>query len=187
MDIGAMADAVLLDQYGRQEASLEDERQELGFETMMELSPIVFYVSALEEDGTDEILEHLVSLATPCRTWPLQPGQSTDMTPLEHVQELIREKIYRCLHQELPHSVVQVNRMFRKVPQGMIIHQDLVVFTKSHHKLVLGSGGRTLQRIQDSAAKDLQKLFDCDVVLRLHVKLNKSKQRRSPEEFVEYS
>lgn len=178
MEIGAMADEVLLDQRG-----VEGENEELDFKAAMELSPIVFYVSALEEDGTDEILEYLVSLATTCRTWPVKPGESTNLTPLEQVEEMIREKIYRCLHQELPHSIVQVNRMFRKVPQGIILHQDLIVFSKSHQRLVLGSGGKTLQRIQDSAMRDLQKLFKCDVVLRLHIKLNKSKQRRSPEDF----
>jgi GTP-binding protein Era len=182
MDIGSMADAILLDQY-RQKDAEDEESDELDFETMMELAPIVFYVSALEESGTEEIVEHLLSLGTPCRTWAVAEGQSTNMTDEEHVQEMIREKIYRCLHQELPHSVQQVNRLFRKVPQGMVIHQDLVVFTKSHHKLVLGSGGRTLQRIQDSAARDLGKLFECDVMLRLHVKLSKSKQKRSPEDY----
>lgn len=83
----------------------------------------------------------------------------------------------------VPHSVLQVNRLFRKTEKRVIIHQDLVVFTKSHQKLVAGSGGRTLQRIQDSAAMDLKQLFGCDVSLRLHVKLNKSKQRRTAEDY----
>lgn len=69
--------------------------------------------------------------------------------------------------------------MFHKVNKGVVIQQDLVVFTKSHQKLVLGSGGKTLKRIQETATKDLKDLFGCDVSLRLHVKLNKSKQRRS--------
>ena len=73
--------------------------------------------------------------------------------------------------------------MFRRVKEGVIIHQDLVVFTKSHQKLVLGSGGRTLKRIQDTATEDLKDLLQCDVSLRLHVKLNKSKQRRNVEDF----
>jgi GTP-binding protein Era len=181
MEIGAMADACLLDHYGGKEAGNEG----LDFETVVELSPIVFYVSALEEDGTEEMLEHLVDLATPCRTWAVEAGQTTNMTSLEHVQELIREKIYRCLHKEVPHSVQQVNRMFRKVPEGLVIHQDLVVFTKSHQRLVLGSGGHTLRRIQVSAARDLGKIFDCDVVLRLHVKFSTSKNRRGAEEYVQ--
>lgn len=181
MDIGAMADDCIVQKYGNGET--EEGGVGVDFDTMMKVSPIVFYVSALKEDGTEEILDHLLEQATPCEQWAVEPGQGTNMTTLEHVEELIREKIYRCLHQELPHSIFQVNRLFRKLPQGVLIHQDLVVFSKSHQKLVLGSGGRTLQRIQDSAARDLQKLFRSDVVLRLHVKLNKSKQRRSAEEY----
>jgi GTP-binding protein Era len=171
MEIGAMADACLEDQFQKHNKTLE-------FDTKMQLSPITFYVSALKEDGTDEILEHLLSFATPCSTWAIPPGQSTNMTPLEQVQEVIREKIYRSCHREVPHNVQQVNRMFQKVKQGLVIHQDLVVFTKSHQKLVQGTGGRTLQRIEDSAQLQLQKTFGCNVALQLHVKLSKSKNRR---------
>jgi GTP-binding protein Era len=171
MDIGSMADLCLEDQFKKRNKILD-------VRSKLEISPIVFYVSALKEDGTEDILEHLVSLATPCTSWPIEPGKSTNLTPLEQVQEIIREKVYRSCHKEVPHSVQQVNRLFRKVPRGLVIHQDLVVFTKSHQKLVLGSSGMTLQRIQDSARKDLQKAFGCDVALQLHVKLSKSKHKR---------
>ncbi|MGK3733377.1 MAG: GTP-binding protein Era [Bacillariaceae sp.] len=164
MDIGAIADTCLEDQFTKH-------GKKLDFEAMLEYAPIVFYVSALKEDGTDDILDHLVNLATPCKEWAVQSGQSTNMTELEQIQEIIREKIYRTCHREVPHSVQQINRMFRKIPKkGVVIHQDLVVFTKSHQKLVLGAGGRTLERIRESAQTDLQKMFKCDVSLHLHVK-----------------
>lgn len=168
MDVGGMADLCLQDQFQKYNRTL-------SFDARLELSPIVFYVSALKEEGTDDIVDHLVSLATSCRSWAVSPGQSTTLTPLEQVQEIIREKIYRTCHREVPHSVRQMNRMFRKVKQGLVIHQDLVVFTKSHQRLVQGTGGRTLQRIQESARRDLEKAFGCTVALQLHVKLNKSK------------
>ena len=172
MDVGSMADVCLEDQFRKQD-------KELDFEAKLEHSPIVFYVSALKEDGTDEIMEHLLNLATPCKEWAVEPGKSTNMTTLEQVQEIIREKIYRSCHREVPHAVQQVNRIFRRIPnKGVVIHQDLVVFTKSHQKLVLGTGGRTLERMQESARRDLQKMFGCDVALQLHVKFSKSKQRR---------
>jgi GTP-binding protein Era len=179
MDIGAMADVCLEDQ-------LEKYNKPLTFETKLQLSPIVFYVSALREDGVDDIVDHLVSLATPCQTWAVPPDQSTNLTPIEQVQEIIREKIYRSTHREVPHSIQQVNRLFRKVQKGLIIHQDLVVFTKSHQRLVQGRGGMTLQRIQDAAQRDLAKAFGCNVGLQLHVKLSKSKNRQlqSDEEFI---
>mmetsp|Transcript_4095 Transcript_4095/g.9206 ORF Transcript_4095/g.9206 Transcript_4095/m.9206 type:complete len:191 (-) Transcript_4095:146-718(-) len=173
MDIGSMADVCLGNQF-------QKHGKEFDFDAQLEYSPIVFYVSALKEDGTDDLMEHLLDLATPCQEWPVKPGRATNMTTLEQVQEVIREKIYRSTHREVPHAVQQVNRIFRRIPnKGVVIHQDLVVFTKSHQKLVLGSGGgRTLKRIQESSQKTLQTMFGCDVTLQLHVKFSKSKQRR---------
>jgi GTPase len=176
MDIGGMADLCLEDQFQKHFNKAMD------FDRKLQLSPIVFYVSALKEDGTDDILDHLVTLATPCRSWAVPPEQSTTLTPLEQVQEIIREKIYRCCHREVPHSVQQTNRLFRQLQQGLVIHQDLVVFSKSHQQLVQGTGRRTLQRIQDSAQRDLQKAFGCSVTLQLHVKLSKSKNRRDHDQ-----
>jgi GTP-binding protein Era len=181
MEVGAIADECLQYQYRGQE-SKEDLEKELDFETLMKLAP-VFYVSALDKDGTDDLMNHLVELTTPCKSWALEPGQVTSLSDEERVQELIREKIYRCLHREVPHSVQQINRMFRRVPEGLIIHQDLVVFTKSHQKLVMGSGGRTLERIQDTAVRDLKEMFGCNVVLRLHVTLKKSKSLQDMERY----
>ena len=68
--------------------------------------------------------------------------------------------------------------MFRRVKEGVIIYQDLVVFSRSHQRLLHGSGGRTLQRIEETAVRDLKTLLECDVSLKLHVKLNTSKQNK---------
>jgi len=171
-DVGSMADLCLEDQFQKHGKILD-------FEAQLAHSPIVFYVSALKEIGTEDIMDHLLNLATPCKEWTVEPGRATNMTTLEQVQEIIREKIYRSCHREVPHAVQQVNRIYRRIPnKGVVIHQDLVVFTKSHQKLVLGSSGRTLKRIEESARKDLRKMFGCDVALQLHVKFSKSKQRR---------
>jgi GTP-binding protein Era len=171
-EVGSMADLCLEDHF-------RNRGKVLDFEAQLEHSPIVFYVSALKEIGTDDIMDHLLNLATPCREWAVEPGRATNMTTLEQVQEIIREKIYRSCHREVPHAVQQVNRIYQRIPnKGVVIHQDLVVFTKSHQKLVLGSSGRTLKRIEESARKDLRKMFGCDVALQLHVKFSRSKQRR---------
>ena len=176
-DIGSMADLCLEDQF-------QKHGKKLDFEAQLQHSPIVFYVSALKQIGTDDVLDHLLQLATPCKEWAVEPGRATNMSTLEQVQEIIREKIYRSCHREVPHAVQQVNRMLRRIPgKGVVVHQDLVVFTKSHQKLVLGSSGRTLKRIEESARKDLRKLFGCDVALHLHVKFSKSKQRRADGQY----
>lgn len=149
-----------------------------------EQCPPVFFISALQNDGIDGLLEHLYSYTTPTKEFVLPPDQKTAMSMAERVEEMIREKCYRCLHREVPHSITQVNRVLKKgrLKDGRIalrVDQDLIVKTKSHHKLVTGRGGMTLKRIEDTAKRDLLKMFKPDgydeVILNLHVKLDKTK------------
>jgi GTPase len=145
--------------------------------------PTFFYTSALKQEGTHDLLFFLLDLATPCDEFEIDPGSGTDMTPEERVQEIVREKIYRCLHKEVPYRIEQRNTLFRVVTnpdvngeiRGIVVHHELVVRSKSHLELVRGSGGRTLERIRESAQRDLERMFNCKVVLQLHVKYSTSK------------
>lgn len=158
-----------------------EQQTEISPELLAEAFPPIFYVSALHNEGVDDIWKHLMNKATPCHEWVLPKGQVTQMSPVERVEEVLREKLYRCLHREVPHHVQQVNRTFQMLgdkggkDQVLRVDQDLVVRTKSHHKLVVGTGGKTLRRIQQSAKMDLERMFECPVMLHLQVKLNKSK------------
>lgn len=155
-------------------------------QVLAELFPTIFYVSALHNDGVDDIWNHLMKKATPTQEWLLPAGQVTQMSPVERVEEVLREKIYRCLHREVPHHVQQVNRTFQMISYGnsqqvLRIEQDLVVRTKSHQRLVMGKGGQTLQRIQQTAKVDLERIFECPVMLHLQVKWTKSKHSQKLE------
>ena len=146
---------------------------EWDFEKFM---PPVFFTDARRNEGVDDVLEFLLSRATPSQEWPMQPGHSTDMTAEERIEEIIREKIYRCLHKEVPYNVRQSNKLLkvRRDRQGqdtVIIQQDIRVQTKSHQELVTGS----LRRIRETAVRDLEKLFKCPVQLLLEVKLVRSR------------
>ena len=89
------------------------------------------------------------------------------------------------MHQEVPFSITQVNRVFRFIrlePSGekmaVRIDQDLIVRSKSHYNLVTGRAGMTLKRIQDTARRDLIQIMPkgcIDVILNLHVKLSRSR------------
>ena len=106
------------------------------------------------------------------------PASVTTMDYLSRVEELIREKIYRVLHREVPHKILQRNRQLELVrgeqSSVMMIHQDLLVRTKSHLKL-LHSG--QLHRIQEAALPELRLLFGCEVLLTLNAKLISRNQR----------
>jgi GTP-binding protein Era len=146
--------------------------------SMEELFPTMFYTDARKGEGTDDILNHLSKLATPCKVFAVESGESTILSPVERIEEVIREKIYRTLHREIPHQVHQVNRMLRERQGGILeIQQDIVVRTKSHHSIV---AGRNLATIQQLAQRDLQaNVFpEKKVVLYLHLKLSKAQHDR---------
>ena len=168
--------------------------EEEGFEGVHEddiekfaaVTPEFFFTAAIDKDdeGVDDVLGLLLDRATPSNEWVVDEESTTGMSPVEQVEEIIREKLYRCLHKEVPHCVQQQNRMFRLIEPDksksdkkeetiLRIHQDLVVRTKSHQRLVLGSGGKTLERIRSTALRDLEEAFDCEVDLNMNVRISK--------------
>jgi len=166
----------------------DEEGRRLELQRVVEENfPMFFYVSALKNDqGVDDLLRFLVDRALPCTSWEMEPGEVTDQTPEQRVEEVIREKIYRCLHKEVPYNIRQNNKLFQVVKEkrtgqpGVLIHQELVVTTKSHRDLVRGpNGGQTLERIRETSQRDLEKILGCKVVLQLFVKLLKTKQVRN--------
>lgn len=184
------------------ESVLKNHEDETGFdniheddiETFAAVIPQFLFTSAItaDDEGVDDVLGLLLDRATPSKMWLVDAESTSGMTPVEQVEEIIREKIYRCLHREVPHCVEQSNRMFKTIKQKkqavgsheaeredklLRIHQDLVVRTKSHQKLVLGSGGKTLERIRSTALNDLEDVFECEVDLQLNVRLTKLNQQ----------
>jgi GTP-binding protein Era len=172
MNLGIMADECLQFQANKIQQTTLDEDQ------LEERRPFFFYTSALKEDGVDDVLDALLEKATP-GSWEMEAGSSTTLTPEERVEEVIREKIYRCLHKEIPYHIKQTNRLMQTKKdgdkQGLLVHQELGVKTKSHLEIVRGSG--SLERIRETAERDLTKLFGVRVVLQLYLKLHKSRNR----------
>jgi GTPase len=153
--------------------------------------PTFYYTSALKNKGVDALLQGLVEMSTPCAAWEVEDWtQSTNMTPEERAKEMIREKVYRCLHKEVPYQIHIATRLFRvgqmrtaksaatsSPTLGLHLEYDLVVHTASHRELVNGRNGQTLEAIRHTAERDLAKMFECPVRLGLFVKLSKSKSR----------
>jgi GTPase Era involved in 16S rRNA processing len=79
----------------------------------------IFMVSALQDDGVQDMVQYLVNEAMP-GDWVDTEGNGntttvTDMSPQEHATEIIREKIYRTVHQEVPYHVYQKTCRFEYV------------------------------------------------------------------------
>jgi GTPase len=177
-EIGAIAQECLQYRPHPTDPSLPGTSEPLDEAVLAEVMPTFFYTAALKGENVDDLLNFLVQKATPTQAFEVEPGSSTNMQPEEQAEEIIREKLYRCLHREVPYQVQQQNRIFQVIKDdegklGLLIEQDLIVHSKSHQELIHGRGHQTLERIRESAEFAMRKTFGCSVQLSLHVKLIK--------------
>ena len=103
---------------------------------------------------------------------PLYPaGQVTNVSNEFWMTELIREKLFRLLGDELPYESTVVLEGFEELPGLRRIHATIVVARDAHKPIVLGSGGERIKRIAIEARADLEKMLGCRVYLELFVKV----------------
>ena len=53
-------------------------------------------------------MDHFL-LSAPTRPWDLEPTRATDRSMIDQAIEVVRECVYRRLHQELPYNIVPIH------------------------------------------------------------------------------
>eukprot|EP01091_Cochliopodium_minus_P004456 TRINITY_DN14350_c0_g1_i1.p1 TRINITY_DN14350_c0_g1~~TRINITY_DN14350_c0_g1_i1.p1 ORF type:complete len:475 (+),score=133.50 TRINITY_DN14350_c0_g1_i1:179-1426(+) len=134
-----------------------------------------FLVSALNGTNVDLLKTELLNRAVP-REWTYNKQYVTDHSTLRRVHEVVREKLYLYLHQELPYTIVQKNHGWTEAENGtLFIDQTLYVPKASQIKIVNGIKGSVLNKIREDATKDIQSILGrSDVVVRIHVACKKN-------------
>ena len=85
--------------------------------------------------------------------------------------ELVRERIFRLLGDELPYSIAVVVDAFEVEGRLRRISATIYVDKPSHKAIVIGEKGATLKRIGTEARHAMEALFDGKVHLELWVKV----------------
>ena len=130
-------------------------------------------VSALSGDGVDR-LEHEILGALPEGEALYPDDYFTDQTERTLAAELIREKVLRYTHDELPYTTAVLIEQFEEPPNpgGLTrIFASILVDHASQKPIVLGRGGEMIKRIGTDARKDLEGMLGGKVYLDLHVKV----------------
>ncbi len=133
----------------------------------------VFMVSAEKDKGLDDLLDYLaeVMLTGP---YLFDPDDLSDLPMRLMAAEVMREKLFLNLHQELPYSLTVETEQWRDRDDGSVeIRLTIYVTREGHRGIVLGKGGQTLKRIGSMARQELQDVFDRKVHLLSHVKYRK--------------
>jgi len=132
-------------------------------------------ISALTGDGVDGLLEELKSRLKPGpQFFPTE--MTTDQSESFLAAEIIREKIYFHLRNELPYSSAVIVETLEEIPEKdlLSIAARIYVETNSQKGIIIGKGGKMIKSIGKSARKDLEKRFGVHVYLDLEVKVEKN-------------
>ncbi len=138
----------------------------------------VIPMSALHGDGMDRLLAELLQvLPVGPRYYP--EDIPTDATERFLVAEIIREKVFLLTGEEIPYSTAVLIESFKEDPaKGLItIHGAIVLERESQKGIVIGKGGLKLKSIGTAARKDIERLLDQRVLLKLFVKVRKNWSR----------
>ena len=100
--------------------------------------------------------------------------QVTDRDERFFAAELLREKIFEELGQELPYRCEVVIDSFKEEGRLRRIEATILVERDSQKAIVLGTKGERLKRMATHARKDMEKLFAGRVYLGTWVKVRKS-------------
>ena len=97
--------------------------------------------------------------------------QITDQSEGFRAAELIREKLTRCLGNELPYQLsVEVERFSHN--ETLLEIDALIWVERSSQKvIVIGKHGQQLKRVGSQARADMERIFDKKVLLHLWVKV----------------
>lgn len=135
----------------------------------------IFPASALRKDGLPE-LKQLIAGQLPVAE-AQYPEDQLSTAPIRFMAaEIIREKLFLQLRQEVPYSVaVDIERWEEDVQQGQtVIYATIYVARSSHKAMVIGRSGATIKEIGTLARKEIRDLVGGKVHLELWVKVREN-------------
>jgi len=102
--------------------------------------------------------------------------QTTDQPRHLVVAEIIREKVFELVHQEVPYAVaVQVDEMEERPGTALVdIQATIYVERDSQKGIIIGEGGRMLKRIGQQARQEIEGVLGTRVYLGLWVKVHRA-------------
>ncbi|CAM5202788.1 GTPase Era OS=Castellaniella defragrans OX=75697 GN=era PE=3 SV=1 [Castellaniella defragrans] len=87
--------------------------------------------------------------------------------------ELVREKIFRLVGDELPYACTVVIEQWEENETGARVAACVIVERESHRPILLGTGGQHMKRIATEARQDMVKLLGKPVHLDVYIKVRK--------------
>lgn len=145
---------------------IEESTKKMGF---VEIVPL----SAKTGENIDK-LEMVLARYIPEQSALYPVEQLTDRSDRFLAAELLREKVFRNISQEVPYAVTAVIDKFEADDNG-VLHIDAIIWVEKagQKAIIIGKHGRQLKTIGSQARQEMEKLFHRKVFLQLWVKVQK--------------
>ena len=143
-------------------------------------------ISARTGENVDDLLATLKRML-PVSPALMSPDEYTDQTERMIAEEIVREKIFLKMRQEIPFSTaVKVEKFEDDVERKLKrIAATVVVDRESHKGMLIGAGGRTLKEIGTAARIELEEILGARVFIEIVVKVDRD-WTRDPRKLAEF-
>ena len=133
----------------------------------------IFMVSAETGNGIGDLKDWLAE-RMPKSPYLFDPDDLSDMPMRLLAAEILREKLFLNLHQELPYQLtVETDSWDEREDGSAEVHLSIFVAREGHRGIILGKNGQSIRRIGTAARKELEAALDRRVHLFSHVKYRK--------------
>lgn len=133
----------------------------------------IFPVSALKSEGMPALLA-AVKKALPEGEAQFPEDQLSTLPMRFMTAEIIREKLFLSLRQELPYSTAVDIEAWEEEAERVTIHAVIYVGRSSHKSIVIGHAGRNIKQVGQTARKEIMELLGRKVLLELWVKVKEN-------------
>ncbi len=131
----------------------------------------VIPISAVKGDNVDKLLEVLIKYL-PESQGPLFPDEDTPLLSQQfYISEIIREKIMRLTHQEVPYKTAVHVESIEDKGNLIVIRATIYVEKPGQKAIIIGKGGSMIKKIGTYAREELELVFGKKVHLELWVKV----------------
>ena len=135
-----------------------------------------FFVSAVTGKNIEDFYQYLAD-NLPESPWYYPEEQISDMPLKLLAAEIVREKLFLFLHQELPYSLTVEPELWERREDGSVRAEITIYVERDNQKvIVLGKNGSMIKRIGQTARIEIEDLLECKVHLFLFVKVRENWQ-----------
>ena len=133
----------------------------------------VFMISAHTGNGLSDLKSWLAQ-KMPLGPYLYDPNDLSDLPVRLLAAEILREKLFLNLHQELPYQMTVESESWVEREDGSAeVRLSVFVAREGHRGIVLGKEGQTKKRISQAARKELENVLERRIHLMCYVKYGK--------------